>query len=149
MGARQELLPMLKQNRPSSECIAAALFRKPGLILDFSVIGETSGLTCTLQGHSQRQILAGKRGQRSIQLETHTLSQILDSLKMPEHIDFLSLDTEGSELDILMGADLGRRSFGYIVVEHNFEEPYRQQLRMFLEQNSYRFARNCSVDDEY
>ncbi|CAE8706558.1 unnamed protein product, partial [Polarella glacialis] len=62
---------------------------------------------------------------RVVKRRTRTLAEVLDELGVPAHVDLLSLDSEGSELEILKGADLGRRSFSYILLEHNFREPQR------------------------
>eukprot|EP00930_Biecheleria_cincta_P031015 TRINITY_DN21495_c0_g2_i1.p1 TRINITY_DN21495_c0_g2~~TRINITY_DN21495_c0_g2_i1.p1 ORF type:complete len:358 (+),score=59.22 TRINITY_DN21495_c0_g2_i1:205-1278(+) len=143
--ARAELLTQLVHNRPASHCVTAALFNRPGLELDFALAGELSGLSCTAQPAQQRR----NHRRNVVRVRTQVLSEILDVLAMPKHVDFLSIDTEGSELEVLQGADIGRRSFGYIVLEHNFEEPKRAQIREFLESRSYTLVRSCSVDDEY
>ena len=52
-------------------------------------------------------------------------------------IDYLSIDTEGSELAILEGIDWSRYRFRCITVEHNFTEQ-RQGIRKLLEAQGYR-----------
>ena len=46
-----------------------------------------------------------------------TLTSILDECRAPTIIDFLSLDVEGAELDVLKGLDFNKYIFKYIVVE--------------------------------
>lgn len=57
------------------------------------------------------------RGQR-IEVETISLDDLLDQHGAPQRIDYLSIDTEGSELDILSAYSFSRR-FNVLSVENN------------------------------
>lgn len=46
-----------------------------------------------------------------------TLTSLLDESNAPSLIDFISLDVEGAELDVLKGLDFGKYNFKYMVVE--------------------------------
>ena len=59
-----------------------------------------SGITKNINAHFNA--LKGNK----ISLTTNTLTNVLDEVKAPTFIEYLSLDTEGSELDILRGLDL-------------------------------------------
>jgi hypothetical protein len=78
---------------------------------------------------------------------TRTLADILDESSFPKHVDFLSLDTEGSELDILSTFPFDRRSFGAVLVEHNHEALRRRDLRLLLESKGYVRVRCIESDD--
>ncbi len=65
------------------------------------------------------------------------------------YIDYLSLDTEGSELEILKSVDLTKYTFGIIDVEHNYIEPRRTQIRELLESHGYEYIRANKFDDCY
>ena len=67
----------------------------------------------------------------------------------PEYIDYLSIDTEGSELKILEGIDFDKYSFGYINIEHNYKEPRRTQMREKLIKNGYKYIGANKFDDIY
>jgi FkbM family methyltransferase len=90
-----------------------------------------------------------------IQVTTKTLTTLLDEFEAPSFIEYLSLDTEGSEYDILKAHDFEKYRFGYICVEHNHVEKNRVAIRELLEQKGYRFARENGdahygiIDDEY
>jgi hypothetical protein len=72
----------------------------------------------------------------SYEVETVTLEDLLSTHKAPSYIEFLSIDTEGSEYEILSAFDFARYSFGLICVEHNFTNN-REKIRELLTANGY------------
>lgn len=70
------------------------------------------------------------------QVETISLIDLLAKYDAPKAIDFLSLDTEGSELDILKAFDFERYRFKIIVCEHNYI-PQREDIFALLTSNGY------------
>ena len=56
----------------------------------------------------------------SYDVETVSLVDLLEQYKAPAHGDFLSMDTEGSEFEILKHFDFSRYTFGAISIEHNY-----------------------------
>jgi hypothetical protein len=73
----------------------------------------------------------------------------MDERQMPSYIEYLSIDTEGSELEVLRGIDWSRYSFGYIGIEHNYIEPRRAEMRQLLEKQGYTHFRENEWDDDY
>jgi FkbM family methyltransferase len=67
-----------------------------------------------------------------IEVTTLSLMDLLDQQGAPAVIDYLSIDTQGSELAILEGIDWSRYQFRCITVEHNFTEQ-RQGIQQLLE----------------
>lgn len=55
-----------------------------------------------------------------VKVETISLNDLLDAHDAPKVVDFLSVDTEGSELDVLGAFDFAPRHVNLIAVEHNF-----------------------------
>lgn len=84
-----------------------------------------------------------------IKVKTKKLTTLLQKHNAPRFIEYLSIDTEGSEYDILAAHDFEKYRFGYICVEHNFIEENRVKIRKLLESKGYQFARTNHVDDEY
>jgi FkbM family methyltransferase len=82
-------------------------------------------------------------------MKTKTLTTILDESNAPSIIDFLSLDTEGSEYKILQGIDFQKYNFRFICVEHNFNKQSRSNIRLFLENRNYKFHSENKWDDNY
>lgn len=68
---------------------------------------------------------------------TITLNDLLKSYRAPRFIDYLSIDTEGSEFDILSTIDFSFFQFGIITLEHNYGEN-RESIEKILISNGYR-----------
>jgi FkbM family methyltransferase len=72
-----------------------------------------------------------------------TLSSILLEASAPHVVDFLSLDVEGSELDVLKGVDHNAFKFRYMLVECRDIE----KLRSYLEPLGYRLLERFNEHD--
>jgi FkbM family methyltransferase len=96
-------------------------------------IGELSTISSYMKADANRLI---RKKAVSYEVETVTLEDLLSTHDAPSYIDFLSIDTEGSEYEILSAFDFSRYSFGLICVEHNFTNN-REKIRELLTANSY------------
>lgn len=74
---------------------------------------------------------------RTYQVETVSLNDLLQFHKCPKVIDYLSVDTEGSEYAILSKFDFSRYDIKIITVEHNFIEPDRGNIHALLSANGF------------
>ena len=119
----------LRSNREAL-LVKKAVWSKTGEELDFVEDGELSTLT------RFRSIDKNLRKGREYKVNTISLFDLLVENDAPKEIDFLSIDTEGSELEILEAFDFSRYSFNFICVEHNFT---RQESRIetLLASNGY------------
>lgn len=94
-----------------------------------------------------------------VEVATQTLSSILRGALAGEDgrdnlgqdgkrrvIHYLSLDTEGSEYDILAGFPFNDYALLSITVEHNLIEPARTRIREFLEEHG--FVRDACVEHD-
>ena len=93
-----------------------------------------------------RQALALDGGSSEVIIVNfYTFNQILQENKI-YHVDYLSIDTEGGELDILKSIDFSRFDIDIINVENNYNSPSFQQ---FLEPLGYKKIATLSVDEIY
>ena len=85
-----------------------------------------------------------------IEVETISLDDLLDEYGAPDEIDYMSVDTEGSELEILSHFDFGKRRVKMLTIEHNFTE-LRQQINDLMLSKGYvrRFPEYTRFDDWY
>lgn len=71
-------------------------------------------------------------------VETVTLNDLLDAHGAPTDIDYLSLDTEGSEWEILRGLDFARHRVRVFTIEHNFDATRLAAISELLGRHGYR-----------
>ena len=93
---------------------------------------------------------ASRRDGERYPVETVSLNDLLAFWKAPRRIDYLSIDTEGSELDILQHFDWAAHEVRLISVEHNFTDR-RGPICEFLASKGYsrKFEVLSNVDDWY
>jgi len=120
-----------------------------GELLDFDMVKEGELSTLSIFSNSDEH---AKARQEKITYVVNTIS-LIDLLKKynaPKEIDYLSVDTEGSELDILSAFDFNEYRFNCITIEHNFTEN-REKLKFLLAQNGYKrvFEHLSKWDDWY
>jgi hypothetical protein len=94
---------------------------------------ELSGLVRHFQDDWDRTI----RPHTDRRVWTVNLTDLLIELQAPPVIEFLCLDTEGSEWQILFGHDFNLYRLVTILVEYNGLKEYREQLQALLESQSY------------
>lgn len=83
-------------------------------------------------------------------VETVSLTDLLEEHKAPNDIDYLSIDTEGSELEILESFAFQKYKFRVITCEHNYTSN-REKLHSLLSKNGYqrKFEQISQFDDWY
>ncbi len=126
----------LKQNRGctvSDKCVYSA----SGQTLEFLAarMGEFSRIADILPGDHHEETRRGDA--EKITVSTISLNDLLIQYEAPRDIDFLSIDTEGSEFEILNAFDFDRWRIRSIAVEHN-RTPARDLLYRLLVGKGYR-----------
>jgi FkbM family methyltransferase len=124
-------------------CVQAAAYSTNGVEMTFCSSDVLSGIESHIDRH--KEVLAAPR----VKVKTRTLANLFIEHRAPAEIDYLSIDTEGSEIEVLKGIDWERHTFGFISIEHNFIEPRRAEMRAFLEVRGYEFHRENHWDDDY
>jgi len=134
----------LKINRPNCINLDFAVYNEDNKVLEF-INDDTGGCSGFVETNTHGHILK----KEIIKVKTQKLTTILETVNAPNFIEFLSLDTEGSEYEILNSHNFDKYIFGYICVEHNFISSNRIKIRNLLESKGYLFYRENSVDDDY
>jgi FkbM family methyltransferase len=152
-GALVEPNPILFAKLAASRratCLERAVHREGGQLLSFVASQEIG----TLAEYAESDGYAEHRRQAIsenglITVETITFDEMDAADGRPgSGFDYVSLDTEGSELDILRTIDLVRHRIALFTIEHNFVEPRREQMRTLLGEAGYRRL-NVGFDDWY
>jgi FkbM family methyltransferase len=132
-----DYLDALRRNR---RCIVtdACVGGQTGAEVDFVLAGVYGGIADFADADKH----AGKRAPyrtagRMVRLRTVSLDDLLRRHGAPREIDYLSIDTEGSEYEILRTFPFDRWRIRLITVEHNFT-PQREDIRSLLEGHGYR-----------
>lgn len=103
------------------------------VIFSETSMGELSTIREYLRKDGHRRI---RKVASSYTVSTVSLVELLRSYNAPEYIDFLSIDTEGSEFVILENFDFNAYSFGLICVEHNYSTN-RSKIGTLLSSHGY------------
>ncbi len=82
------------------------------------------------------------KGAKIRKVKTEKLSSVLEEYDIT-HIDFLSIDTEGSEIDILSTVDFNKVNIDVITVEDNYNDPKYTQ---FFIERGYKLITTASCD---
>ena len=98
-------------------------------------------------GHIYRE--KNSRG-NVIDVETVSLNDLIEQNGLPSHVDYISVDTDGSEPMIMRAFDFAKNSATIWTIEHN-EEPWREDIRQLMESNGYRrvLEESSGYDDWY
>jgi FkbM family methyltransferase len=138
----------LVESRPGSYCSNKAAYHTSGLTVEFDVANNcdsVSGISANIDCHK----VFVDYNKTTIRVETTTLSDLLRVQNAPSFIHYMSLDTEGSEYDILRGFPFDTHIVGLLHIEHNHVEPRRTLIRELLRSKGYVFTGANGVDDCY
>jgi FkbM family methyltransferase len=138
----------LVKNRQNSICYKEAVYNQSGLTLTFD-IANVYDLLSGISEHIDRHKPAVDSNKTTIQVQTISLLDVLDKANAHSFIEYMSLDTEGSEFEILKNFDFGKYTFGLIDVEHNYIEPRRTEIKNLLLSNGYIYKGENKFDDMY
>lgn len=124
-------LVQLRQNR---QCIVTSdcIYSRTGETLPFVLADAYGGLSQHGQDdqHGEKRAAYAAAGQ-TMTVTTTSLVDLLDRCGAPSLIDYLSIDTEGSEFVILDAFDWSHYRIRLITVEHNYT-PQREQIASLL-----------------
>ena len=86
------------------------------------------------------------KSKTEIKVRVSTLDKVLSLHPQIEVIDFISIDTEGTELDVLRGFDIEKWKPKLMVIENNFNDP---EIEDYLNVFGYVKTRRNVVNDFY
>jgi FkbM family methyltransferase len=117
-----------------------AVADRTGQQLRFQEMSTDEGMSGLVDFFDSREIHYHRRGQtpsKFYDVETVSLADLLDCYHAPDHIDYISMDTEGSEPAILESFDFSRRVIDLWTIEHNYLESARNRIRDVMQHNGY------------
>jgi FkbM family methyltransferase len=153
-GILCEAIPALyvqcKENRQNSIVESKCVWTITGEKLKFRQVAKYTGLS-TIKAFMDNDCLALVR-QFGIDYDVETISllDLLDKHNAPKIIDYLSIDTEGSEFTILNAFDFNKYQINIITCEHNYVTSSRQSVLELLTSKGYtRVHQDRSQHDDW
>lgn len=139
----------LRANRPNASIETLCVWKdsNSSLIFNETDLPELSTIDSFSDGDSHRNTrMSGKK----YEVRTISLNDLLIKHGAPKYIDYLSIDTEGSEYEILKAFNFNEFSFGIITVEHNYT-PQREMIFALLTGYGYerKYEHISAFDDWY
>jgi len=103
-----------------------------------------SGLKANFDERHRKTIAQWGKGAKEIRVPIRRLADILDENNI-RHVDYMSIDTEGSEWKILRGLDLRTYDVTVLSIENNYQD---QKIRNHMAANGYRLVNIFANMDE-
>jgi FkbM family methyltransferase len=149
--AHPELAERARHSRPSATVVHAALGAVDGGEVTFSMVRGERGLDTlsfveTTESHRQR--IGSRKGViEQVVVPARTLRSLLDEVGLTA-IDWMSVDVEGGELEVLRGASLDSVRPRVIVVEDN-SRGIDPEVPKYLAGFGYKRIRTVGCNDFY
>lgn len=145
--ANPDVFPMLSSNR-NCMCVNSLLDNINDAVKEFHCADELSYVENENRNMTLEELKfllkQNNMPYKSVMMKTRTISKILDIYNAPYVIDYMSIDIEGKELDILKTFPFDDYHVNTITVEHNaphIGDKYRLAIRKVLEDNDFIFVK--------
>lgn len=132
----------LCQNR-KCDCYNFAVFSKNVGMLKMATTSMSTldSLEVNLTNkHRKRMQFDGGRDEvlRYVEVQSATFGEIMAHYPHISHIDFMSLDIEGGEFEVLKGIDFEKYTFSLMAIEHNGVKSAIESITILLESKGYK-----------
>jgi FkbM family methyltransferase len=141
-----EKLRLNRRCQVTQACVGALT----GERVEFVFADEYGGMVRNMGDdmHADKRAAFAAMPEFRAELETISLHDLLTSLNAPREIDYISIDTEGSELAILEAFPFERWRIKCLSVEHNFVAHTREAICALLSAHGYQRT-EAKWDDWY
>ena len=127
----------LKLNRPNSNIELDCVWSDSNSKLIFNETPDAPGLSTVYEYRNSDLHHNSRKQSKRYKVKTISLNDLLNKYNAPSHINYLSIDTEGSEFRILNSLDWDKYSFDVITCEHNYS-PQREEIFKLLTTKGYK-----------
>lgn len=141
----------LKDNR-KCKLVNGCAYKENGTVIFRNIQGYSDQLSGIIDSYDKKHL---ERVNHEIKLYGQTYQDIevisynLNDLLIENNflkIDFLSLDVEGSEFEIIKTLDFDKLHFDVLCIENNYQS---NDIREYLSKNNYSFHSRIMIDDVF
>lgn len=141
----------LKKNRRCL-CFNNAIHTESGRMDFLDIDGYGKGLSGIVDSYDPRHLDRIKQETsgnektvyvKNVEVECRPLADIFRESGV-KHVDYISIDVEGSELAVLQSISFDEVTFDVFVIENNYDDP---NIKSFLKEKGYGFFRRFEIDD--
>lgn len=144
----------LKKNRPNTKIITKCIWKKSNEKLNF--FSSDEGVLSTLEEfkYSDAESLPGNselrnKSGKNIVVETISLNDVIKQYFNGKCPSYISVDTEGSEFEILSSFNFLDYRPAVFTVEHNFSKSQNMIDELLISNNYVRIFKNLTVFDAW
>ncbi len=139
---------LCRANRPESQVVECAAVAPggPAEVELLDVLGGEVYSTLVPSEFNLERLREFGLSSRTVLVPARTLDSILEEAAAPA-IDFVSIDVEGAELDVLQGFDIARWRPGLVMIESATARP--PEIRRYFVRNGYAYLRSVGFNDVY
>jgi FkbM family methyltransferase len=137
----------LKINR-TAEIEMKCVYKDSKSTVQFNEVNNAALSTITTFSKSDFFSQERKAG-KTYESKTISLEDLLKKYNAPKIIDYISIDTEGSEFEILSNFDFSKYSFRIITCEHNYTSAREKIYKLLLKNGYKRIYQNLSMFDDW
>ena len=140
------------QKMKNRKCVLSkkAVFSESGKKLVFNEVPkhpELSGCNDYLESDNNSKL---RKDFTSYEVETISLNDLINENLDKKKIDYISIDTEGSEFEILKNFDFKSYNVQIFTIEHNYIKEKRDKIFKIMNENDYkRVFENLSHWDDW
>lgn len=145
----------LVANRPRADCINACAYNRAGEVEFCNITDYSEMLSGVHADYSPEHLarihkeLRDKGGEMEIKVKKAvTLQSVLDERGI-SFVDYLTIDTEGSERKVLEGIDWARAKIAIIDIENNYSGEQNTNIHQYLLDRGYVYGMTIVGDEIY
>jgi FkbM family methyltransferase len=127
-----ELFEKIKSVRSKNTIVDNSLLFSSVKQMEFKMASGLSGIVETFDKCHDRSSFND-----FLSITTTTLNKLLEKYNAPTEIDYISVDTEGSEFEILKVFNFQKYNVKLFTIEHNFNQELRDNIFKLMAENGY------------
>ena len=117
--------------------------------VEFLVNDALSGVKGIVDNHGKNVHHAQMQGKESIKVKMRRTDELFKEANVPRVIDYMSLDVEGSEVEVLKSFPFDKHCVSFATIETNRDSGASTAIRGIMESHGYEFVKEEGVDHVY